>query len=269
MRNHLLLGAVALGMSSLSVGVGSAQALDLSKCNYSNPASCTGTTNSGNAIFTAIAPDDPAGSGVLDSFLRLQATGRETTEEGLNTNVNQVFDNKEGAFTHDVLLGDIPFENGYMNLLLDMNEDNGRGGGRGSIDHAYLDLVDLRIYVSNNALTSTQLNSRTTVTQLAGLNLTTIFDLDRTVRLYDQNQGSGRADLIVQLKQELFKNTNPNQYLYLYSKFDNADGGYEEWAYRNPDKVPTPTVVLPLFAGMLGLASRRQKKNKEAEDHTV
>src|SRR4051812_30039682 len=70
----------------------------------------------------------PAGTGVIDSFLRLQNNG---TEQGFNTDYRPVqFDEKtDPNFTRSLLLSSVPVVNingtAYRQFLLDINESNG------------------------------------------------------------------------------------------------------------------------------------------------
>src|SRR3954470_1821463 len=98
----------------------------------------SGTFN--GAIFTTTTTQ-PTGTGVIDSFLRLQNTG---TEQGYNTSARPVeFDQKtDPNFTRDLLLSSVPVVNingtAYRQFLLDINEQHNTAGHLLSLDKLQL-----------------------------------------------------------------------------------------------------------------------------------
>src|SRR5262249_3615353 len=72
----------------------------------------TGATTSGtiNGARFQLANPQPTGSGVIDSFVRLNPGGRATTEQGYNTSGRPLrFDeNSSPQFTRDLLLSSVP-----------------------------------------------------------------------------------------------------------------------------------------------------------------
>lgn len=248
MRKQLVGKALfAVASCALSIGVlnvDRASALDLT-------GGGTGNTNGGLATFTTITNDGspPAGSGVIDSFLRVK---KDSTEEGFNTdyrsNGQPPLDGVSGNFTRNLQLGDVPVVNSFRRFFLDLNESGG--------NKALIDLQELKIFLSPTASLST----------LAGL--TPIFTLDQTVNLKDVNSGSGRYDLLVDISNSLFTGSN-DQYLYLYSKFNNTDAGFEEWSVGTPQTTPIPTpALLPGAIGMGIAALRRKKRQQSLEEAT-
>ena len=106
LQGHLL--RVAAGaVLTLCVGVGQASAA------YVGGAVDLTTANSTATITAAVGGDfivyqiDPqsTGTGVIDSFLRVQDNG---TANGYNTDASGVYDNLAGNFTHSLLLSDVP-----------------------------------------------------------------------------------------------------------------------------------------------------------------
>ncbi|MEA5511738.1 PEP-CTERM sorting domain-containing protein [Crocosphaera sp. UHCC 0190] len=188
----------------------------------------------GDAYFQQVSDGVPAGTGAIDSFLRIQNNG---TEKGYNTDYRPVqFDEKtDGNFTRSLLLGDVPtFEVGgvtYRQFILDLNEPN--GGSQPGIT-----LSKLQIFLGNAG----DLNNYPTFDG----DVTKIFDLGsgNSVSMTDLNSGSGRYDYVVGIKDSLF--TGPNEYVYLYSEFTNAGGGFEEWLHREAEQPPVGTVPEPL-----------------------
>ncbi len=96
-----------------------------------------------------------AGTGVINSFLRTQASGNEDTEDGMNTDGTTNNDEKSGPFTRSVLLDDLPeFTSGdlpdlglpsgttYYELRLDINENSDK------FNDQYISLDSMMLYVS-------------------------------------------------------------------------------------------------------------------------
>ncbi|BAU12018.1 hypothetical protein LEP3755_25450 [Leptolyngbya sp. NIES-3755] len=220
------------------------------------------------AFFQEIDPNNPAGTGVLDSFVRLQSPGNSTTEQGYNTGGRplQFDENNSPQFTRSLKLTDVPIVTiggiAYRQFVLDINEPNAT---RQDPSKPLIDLNQLQIFLGN---AGNLLNYPT-----FGGNAVKIFDLDsngdNTVKLFDSNAGSGRADLLTYIPDSLFAaSTNP--YVYLYSQFSGAEGGFEEWAVQTVEKPPTQKVPEPgtfaglgLVAGTMAIA-RRRKSNRTA-----
>lgn len=236
--------------------------------NLKDPILQSGTLN--GALFQEIDPNDPAGTGVLQSFVRLQSPGNSTVEEGYNTDGRPLeFDeNNSPQFTRSLKLSDIPlFTIGgveYRQFLLDINEPNATPRDQ---DLPLLDLESLQIFLGNagNLLNYPTFDG----------NAVKIFDLDSNedniVNLRDTNAGSGRADLLVYIPNSLFS-VSTNEYVYLYSKFSGAEGGFEEWAVKVKEKPDTPPKSVPEPAALAGLGlvagamtfARRRKSSQTA-----
>jgi len=208
--------------------------------------------NQGNA--------QPTGSGTIDSFERLQASG---TEDGYNTGASGVLDNVPGAFTEDSLLAGAGIVNiggiDYLQFLLDINE----GGGPNS----QISLNDVQIFQ-----TSTPGQSVTTFTggvlNLANSSLVYRLDAtgDHTVELDgDLGHGSGSGDMNLFVPLSLFDFNSLQNYLVLYSNFgtpNDSDAGFEEWAVlRGPSRVvPEPTSIGLLGLGIAGMVARKMRE---------
>lgn len=199
------------------------------------------------------------GTGVIDSFVRIQNTG---SEKGYNTDGKPEFDTKGGAFTHAIQLGDVPtVELGgivYREFLLDINQDK-------SANPSYLSLDTIEIYlddVGTNQSYSTGLG-------------TLVYDLDASTDNwilldYALNAGSGAGDIFAYIPDSVFGGQSPEKYLYLYSEFGGSgnldypiagnlsNAGFEEWAVQ---VVPIPSAVL---LGMLGLSAVGIRLRKNA-----
>ncbi len=179
------------------------------------------------AIFRTFEPQ-PTGTGVINSFVRVQtANGKATVEQGYNTDARplQLDENNSPQFTRSLQLSSVPTVNiagkVYREFLLDINQKNSA---------PLLSLDQLRIYVGGAGdLTGYDAGTQ----QLAGL--CAVYDLDAggdhwvalNARL---SHGSGSGDMLVYVPDAVFTG---GSYVYLYSKFGEnvaANGGFEEWA---------------------------------------
>jgi len=208
-------------------------------------------TSYGTAIFTTDFTQ-PAGTGVFDPFLTIQANG---TEQGYNTSAG-VFDTKrEPQWNHELTLADLKQSqttiNGvdYFSFTLDINEPNAG-------DKSQISLDSLKLFASDKAGQQTR-----NVEQLG----TKVFDLDLPTDNYilydDLNRGSGQADIAFFIPVTAFAGLSPSTYIYMYQHFGSysaadymTQGGFEETRIAvNIRPVPEPSAVLPL-AGVLGFA---------------
>jgi hypothetical protein len=174
----------------------------------------------------------PTGTGVIDSFVRLQTpNAKATVEQGYNTDGRplQFDENKSPQFTRSLTLGEVPLVNFggvlYREFLLDINLKSSQ---------PYLSLDELRLYVGD-APNLTGYDPATG--KLAGLS--PIYDMDaggvdNWVKLdYRLNSGSGAGDMLLYIPDQLFGSSGSAANIYLYSKFGvnfAGNSGFEEWA---------------------------------------
>lgn len=213
--------------------------------------SASGVIN--GALFFA-SDQQPAGTGFIDSFLRVQAS---PTEQGYNTDGGFPFDDKNPHnFQHSVLLSSLAsFDIGgtaYFKFMLDANQ-----AGPG---HTF-SMSQLQFYTSNNPS-----------------QMTTTFNPDGTLPLghlaYNLNPGggttnsilttatgSGKFDAVVYVPVSDFNLTD--KYVILY--FAGAGtGGFEEWtAATGVNPVPEAGSLFPVIGLMAAVLSthvlRRRK----------
>jgi len=178
----------------------------------------------GDALFVQ-SNEQPAGSGVLNSFLRLQAHGRDGVEQGINGGhgSKRFFDEKGGRFNRELELRDVPTVTVegtvYREFRLDINEPNGRG-------KALISLDELQLYVSHHGR----------------MGHDPVYDMDADGDNYvvlnsRLGHGSGSTDALVYVKDSLFSGASQRSHVSLYSKFGEhfaAEGGFEEWPVRRP-----------------------------------
>jgi hypothetical protein len=218
-------------------------------------ATCDLTTAGSSCSFTTgidlymQADPQPTGTGVIDSFVRIQSNG---TEQGYNTDARPVaFDEKtDPNFTRSLLLTQIPEVtiNGvtYREFGLDINENNSPSGHLLSLDQ-------LKIFMSpSDAQNTTNVNALGTL----------VYNLDATggnwIKLdYSLGSGSGSGDMFAYINTNLFSANLYGPYVTLYSQFGThyrSDAGFEEWWVRQgqggASAVPEPTSVLLLCSGL-------------------
>lgn len=246
------------------------------------------TTNSGtisdgtNTATFVFDKQQPSGTGVLDPFLRVQKNG---TEQGYNsTQANQgayPFEEKFGAWTHDVLFSSLQLVNGTYNFVLDIGEPVATNQNQGQ--QSLLSLDGLKLYVS---ATPGQNSSTVDVNGDAnGILGTLLWDMDALADNYilldanrDGNPGNGVSDMLMQVPTSVFANVNSanTPYFILWSRFglQNASnagsesfGTFEEWAHLGEDNggtpplsIPEPGVLLLMGAGLMGLGLARRRK---------
>jgi SdrD B-like domain len=182
--------------------------------------STTGSIGSINGAIFRQAEVQPAGCGVMDPFVRLQAKG---VTQGYNTDGRPLqFDEKSSAnFTRSELMSAVPQVNiggvTYKEFLLNINQTNST---------PLLSLDELRIYTGD---APDLLNYNSTTRQLAGINPG--FDLgDHWIELNSGlNPGNGKANMVALIPSA---ELGAGKYVYLYSKFGvnlPAHGGFESW----------------------------------------
>jgi hypothetical protein len=223
--------------------------------------------------------NQPAGTGVINSFLRVQinpASGDPGIEQGYNSDYRDVqFDEKtDPNFTRSIQLSAIPVVDiggvSYREFLLDVNEPS--AGSKSTIT-----LDEVRLYVSGDSM----LHGYDTVAQTLG-GLAPVWDMDLFAPpdsnvLLDYNLfggGSGVFDMRMLIPTEVF-GADETQYVYLYNLFgsanhptDVAEAGFEEWAVRDasgdgggpPGQVPEPGILALFGIGLAGMGAHRRRR---------
>lgn len=183
-----------------------------------------------DGVTFAFDNSQPTGSGVINSFLRIQ---KNKEEQGYNTNAAKVFDNVGGGFTHDVLFSSLQLINGNYLFLLDINENSGSGN--------LLSLDGLKFYATNTTSLSTTATDGNGDWDGSGATLLWSMDTlaDNYVLLdYDRGTGgSGQGDMLLTVPESKLAGGAGFTNFILWSRFGlqegsdaNSDAGYEEWA---------------------------------------
>ncbi|MEA3502769.1 MAG: hypothetical protein U9R47_08345, partial [Actinomycetota bacterium] len=179
-RSRLVTIAALIAGMMLIAGVASAMINDIDDINVEVPDRTTSASATmTNAIVWYYGDQDTthgsAGTGVIESFVRLQAKG---TESGYNTDGALELDTKAGKWTHSIKVSEIPTveieERLYWEFFADINEDNKK---------PKISLNEFELWVTGDP----------NLTGYAfGSNATQIYDFTGEIKINDVNQGSGR-----------------------------------------------------------------------------
>jgi len=186
---------------------------------------------------------DSSGTGIFDPFLTIQQSGSETGTNLYNGstyatgNAISSSDNRTSLLEISKIpvvgVGDMQ----YLEIRLDLNEVSGGGGPKAEVR-----MTDLKIYGSNDAKLAS-------FTGLAPLYSIDKADLDTTVHMWDDYNGSGRSDVVMLIPKSYFA-SNP-QYLYFQATFQGTDGGFEEFSTQILQAPLDPAVTIEKTADVL------------------
>ena len=245
------LGAAAALLSNAQAAI-----VDLNRSN-------SGTAN--GALFE-VGSIHPAGTGVFQPFLTIQANGTEQGYNGTNNN----FDTKRvPQWNHEIRFSDMSQTviNGtaYFGFAIDVNEPN--GGGKDDIS-----LLSLRLYTSSTMQNSTSTDRNGVFNGSLG---TLRYDLGNNEVYYvDRHRGSGESDINVYIPVSAFAGTQANDFVYMYQRWGGADsmseGGFEETRLiAGFTPVPELNALFPIVGLMVAVGSthvlRRRKSAKMSE----
>jgi hypothetical protein len=230
----------------------------------------------------------PTGTGVLDSFLRVQRNG---TEQGYNTTQANAgalpFEEKFGNFTHDVTFASmVDHDNdGFYEFVLDIGEPVVRNKSE-----SLLTLDGLKLFATDTAgQNGNAVDGNGNWVGPAG-NSTLLWDLDSDIGgnyqdnfiLLDANRngkpGNGVSDMLMDVTKSIIDNAIASQPNFiLWSRFglgsasgEDSHGTFEEWAQVRDDsfippppsgggEVPEPRTTALIAVAFLALLIARRK----------
>jgi hypothetical protein len=215
-----------------------------------------GATGSFNGAFFFATDQQPAGTGFIDPFLRVQAS---PTEQGYNTDGGFPFDDKNPHnFQHSLQLSSLAQFNvngtQYFKFMLDANQS-------GATNHTFT-MTQLQFYTSNDPA-----------------QMTTTFNADGTLPLghlaYNMNigggtdnsvittaKGSGKFDAIVYVPVSDFNLSDKFVYLYFAGK---GNGGFEEWTgAAGVAPVPELGTLFPVIGLLVAVVSTQVLRRRHA-----
>ena len=198
----------------------------------------------------------PAGTGFIDPFLRVQAS---PTEQGYNTDGGFPFDDKNPHnFQHSVLLSSLMQFNvsgtEYFKFMLDANQTGGS-------NHTFT-MTQLQIYTANSgSLLPTSLNSDGTIA-LGNL----AYNMNSggaSNTVITHATGSGKYDAIVYIPVSLFNLSDKYVYLYFAGQ---GNGGFEEWtAATGVNPIPEASTFFPIIGLLAAVFSTQFVRRRQLQ----
>jgi hypothetical protein len=235
--------------------------------NLATSNSGTATAATGGSYQAVWVDQQSTGTGVINSFLRVQANG---SEQGYNTSAGTPMDTVGGNFTRSIQLSEIPtvtlMGTSYREFLLDVNQS---GSGANSL----LSLNQVQIFLSPAQAPANLTSSGTNPFILTFGGATEVFRMsttgntDEIILDASRNSGSGSGDMFLYVQSSVFAGAG-TQFVTLYSQFGTPNGanasnaGFEEWSVREgttPPPVPEPISLVLLGVGLLGIGIAKRK----------
>ena len=208
----------------------------------------------GDALFFA-TDQQPAGTGFIDPFLRVQAS---PTEQGYNTDGGFPFDDKNPQnFQHSLLLSSLVQFNmngtDYFKFMLDANQS-------GASNQTFT-LTQLQFYTANSgSLLPTSLNPDGTIA-LGTLAYNMNPGGGTANSVITTATGSGKYDAIVYVPVSDFNKANKYVYLYFAGI---GNGGFEEWtAATTVAPIPEFSTFFPVIGLLVAVLSSHALRRRK------
>ena len=211
------------------------------------------------ALFYA-TDQQPAGTGFIDPFIRVQDNGNGGFEQGYNTDAAYPFDDKHPHnFQHSLLLSSLSqFDIGgteYFKFMLDSNQPGNK------VDHTFT-ITQLQIYTSNNGSPTT-----TTFNPDGTLNLGNLaYNLNptgQTNNVITTGTGSGKYDMVMYIPVSLFNLAD--KYVILYFA-GNGTSGFEEWtAATGVNPIPEASTFFPIIGLLAAVFSTQFVRRRQLQ----
>ncbi len=229
----------------ITTGVYEASATRISLINSSESTCIQGK----NACIKKISKDSLTEEDEVYTFLRIESLPGSATTEGYNTDASLVKseNTEKQQLSHSLKLSDVPIVSiggkDYREFILNINE---LGKTKENLELAKIVLEKLQIFLGNapNLANYPTFNGKASKT----------FEIDQhSVLLQDINSDRGSHDYFVYISNNFFTDSNKGakKYVYLFSKFSDAEGRGVEWAVRKLDQASLlPTI--PAGAGGSG-----------------
>jgi hypothetical protein len=206
----------------------------------------------------------PAGTGVFEPFLTIQASG---FEQGYNSSEGNFDTKREPVWNHEIRFSDLQVTTinnvDYYGFAIDINEPN-------SGPNAPISLDAFKIFTSATLQTSTSTNHKGYFNGSLG---TLRYDLGgNSVLYYDAQSGSGTSDINIFVPVSLFAGAQANDFVYVYERFGNtetSEGGFEETRLiAGITPVPEMSALFPIVGLIVAVGSthilRRRKMAQAA-----
>ena len=222
----------------------------------------SGTVN--GALFE-VGSIHPAGTGVFNPFLSIQANG---VEQGYNSGSANFDTKREPQWNHEIRFSDLQQTtiNGvaYFGFAIDVNEPNSEGRDDISLDA-------LRLWTSATVQNSKSTDGNGFFNGSLG---TLRYDLGANSVLYDdQHHGSGESDINVFIPVSNFAGAQPTDFVYMYQRWGNSDsteGGFEETRLiAGITPIPELSSFFPIVGLMVAVGATNVLRRRKMAQQTA